>query len=342
MKQKLLSIIVPSYNMEAYLPKCLKSLVIEDKALFQKLDVIVVNDGSRDHTSNIAHGFEAEYPDVFRVIDKPNGNYGSCINVALPLATGRFVKVLDADDFFDELGFARFVEKLEDYDADLVITDYDMVDADSNVLQHYAYDFPQDLPFQLERFGECENYISMPAFTYRTDMIRSIGYTQMEGISYSDTEWILLPLAGVRQISYCSETVYRALRGRAGQTMETARIVKNFWMRAELALDMLQQFEQLRSVAEKAGIDYLLSRLDLVVSGVYRVGVFGYNGISVDFDMQKFDATLKETYPGFYARADSAIYSKRIPYHFIRGWRRKSILQPLHIAICKAYSWLVS
>lgn len=78
---KILSIIVPSYNMEAYLPKCLGSLVIADEALLQKLDVIVVNDGSKDRTSEIAHGFETKYPGVFRVIDKPNGHYGSCITL---------------------------------------------------------------------------------------------------------------------------------------------------------------------------------------------------------------------------------------------------------------------
>ena len=68
MSEKILSIIIPSYNMEAYLPKCLKSLIISDERLFDKIDVVVVNDGSTDHTSEIAHGFE--YPGVFRVIDK--------------------------------------------------------------------------------------------------------------------------------------------------------------------------------------------------------------------------------------------------------------------------------
>ena len=97
MQVKILSIIVPSYNMEAYLPKCLRGLVIDDKELLGKLDVIVVNDGSKDRTSEIAHSFETKYPGVFRVIDKTNGHYGSCINAALPVAEGEYVKILDAD-----------------------------------------------------------------------------------------------------------------------------------------------------------------------------------------------------------------------------------------------------
>ena len=97
---KILSIIVPSYNMEAYLPKCLGSLIIDEQELLQKLDVIVVNDGSKDRTSEIAHEFETKYPGVFRVVDKTNGHYGSCINAGLAVATGTFIKVLDADDYY--------------------------------------------------------------------------------------------------------------------------------------------------------------------------------------------------------------------------------------------------
>ena len=88
---KTLSIIVPSYNMEAYLPKCLGSLVVAPE-LMETLEVLVVNDGSKDRTSEGAPGFEAKYPGMFRVIDKANGNYGSCINRGLAEATGFYVK----------------------------------------------------------------------------------------------------------------------------------------------------------------------------------------------------------------------------------------------------------
>lgn len=83
--KKLISIVIPTYNMEALLDQCLTSLVIPDKEKRAKLDVIVVIDGATDHSSEIAHGYENRYPESFRVLDKKNGNYGSCINAALPL-----------------------------------------------------------------------------------------------------------------------------------------------------------------------------------------------------------------------------------------------------------------
>ena len=94
---KILTIIIPSYNMEKYLPKCLGSLIVAPE-LMERIEVIVVNDGSTDRTSEIAHEFAANYPQTFKVIDKSNGHYGSCINTALPIAVGTYIKILDADD----------------------------------------------------------------------------------------------------------------------------------------------------------------------------------------------------------------------------------------------------
>ena len=84
---KALTLIVPSYNMEKYLAKCCESVVVTPE-LMERLEVIVVNDGSTDKTSEIAHSFERRYPGTFRVIDKENGHYGSCVNRGLAEAKG--------------------------------------------------------------------------------------------------------------------------------------------------------------------------------------------------------------------------------------------------------------
>ena len=94
---KELTVVIPSYNMERYLPKCLESLGLdrlqgEDGTLADALEVIVVNDGSTDRTSEVAHAFEGRFPKAVKVVDKANGNYGSCVNVALQCATGRYVR----------------------------------------------------------------------------------------------------------------------------------------------------------------------------------------------------------------------------------------------------------
>ena len=93
-RTKRLSVIIPTYNMAALLPQCLDSLV--RSAAASSLDVVVVNDGSRDASLSIAQRYADHHPDIVRIIDKPNGNYGSTINAALPTLKGEYVKILDA------------------------------------------------------------------------------------------------------------------------------------------------------------------------------------------------------------------------------------------------------
>lgn len=104
---KIRTIILPSYNMEAYLDGCHSSLVVDDGRM-HLFEALVINDGSTDRTSEIGHAYEARFPDTFRVIDKPNGHYGSCVNRGLAEARGSYVKMLDADDRFSSAFAGRW------------------------------------------------------------------------------------------------------------------------------------------------------------------------------------------------------------------------------------------
>ena len=242
---KLLSIIVPSYNMEKYLPKCLGSLVVDDADMLNRLDVIAVNDGSKDRTSEVAHGFEAKYPGVFRVIDKANGNYGSCINAALPTARGRFVKILDADDTYDTVAFGRYLKELAKLPetTDMVVNDWVQVDENGRVNESTTYQLPTDAPFGNEELVRRKCCMAMYATAYRATLLKGMEYSQLEGISYTDTEWMYLPPAFAREMRYVKQPVYRYLRGRIGQTMEHATFVKNIWMLDKILDRMLRQYD---------------------------------------------------------------------------------------------------
>ena len=76
---KLLTLVIPTYNMEAFLPDCLNTLIVEDE-LMSLLEVLIIIDGSTDQSAQIGQKFADRYPDTFRVILKSNGNYGSCVN----------------------------------------------------------------------------------------------------------------------------------------------------------------------------------------------------------------------------------------------------------------------
>lgn len=108
--------------METLLPRCLDSLI--ESQYFNLIEAIVVNDGSKDKSLQIARRYGNNYPDSVAVIDKPNGNYGSTINAALPIAKGKYIKVLDADDTFDTLQLDELITALSNLDCDMVITHF--------------------------------------------------------------------------------------------------------------------------------------------------------------------------------------------------------------------------
>jgi len=137
---KILTIIIPSYNMEKYLDNCCKSLLLSENIL-KKIEIIIVNDGSKDNTSVIAHEYQNKYPDSFFVIDKQNGNYGSCINIGLKNAHGKYIKILDADDTFKTENFENYIKLLEENDVDLIISDFIGIGPDGNEIFTIKYPF---------------------------------------------------------------------------------------------------------------------------------------------------------------------------------------------------------
>ncbi len=106
---KLLSIIVASYNVEKYITKAIGcySQLLSNKEIYNKLEIIIINDGSIDKTKEIATKFESDFPDVVRVINKESGGHGSCINTGIKEATGKYFFLIDADDWVNIEGLKQ-------------------------------------------------------------------------------------------------------------------------------------------------------------------------------------------------------------------------------------------
>lgn len=229
---KILTIIIPTYNMEKYLRKCLDSLIIENQELFNMLEALVVIDGGKDSSSAIAHEYQDKYPNVFRVIDKENGNYGSCVNRGLKEAAAKYIKILDADDCYSKEGLSEFLLYLKDSNIDLCVTSYSTVDEDGNKLSDICV--PEQLHnsiFNTDELSWEERFprllLSMHAFCVKRSVLVDNNYKQQEGISYTDTEFNYFSLLYSRQVVFLNYKVYNYLLGREGQTMSAAAAAKN-------------------------------------------------------------------------------------------------------------------
>ena len=224
---KLLSIIIPAYNMEAYLAQCIESILRTPS--LAAVEVIVVNDGSKDKTLRIAKQYAERYTDSVRIIDKTNGNYGSTINAALPVVRGEYVKILDADDSFDGSRVAEFLALLSKANGvDLIVTPFIETDGrkehrvDYNLYSRKVYDYGKRYDAE-QIFGDgAIRFFMMHGVCYRTELLRQMGYRQSEGISYTDQEWVFYPLFCVKSILFADIPLYRYNTAREGQSMNTS------------------------------------------------------------------------------------------------------------------------
>lgn len=314
--------------MEAYLPKCLGSLIIDDKELLQKLEVIVVNDGSKDNTSKIAHDFEAQSPGIFHVIDKENGHYGSCINAALPVASGEYIKILDADDSVETAAFSKLLrvicEELEKGDSasDLVVSDYVSVDSDGCEISRSKFGLTENMT-ELSEQEKGGGRLTIHSICYRTKILRKMGYRQSEGMPYTDTEWIIEPMVMVRQMRYCPFAVNRYLVGRDGQTMDSLVFAKNFQSILDITMGLVRRYYTRIISCEKKSLGYYKKQIYLMVAISYQHGLLGYHGIKTNGDMKKFDSDLKQ-YQDFYSYASALICGPEcFSFKYVDEWRKK-------------------
>ena len=255
---KLLSIIIPTYNMEALLPRCLDSLLVE--GALSRIEAMVVNDGSKDGSLAVANSYRNRFPDSVTVIDKPNGNYGSTINAALPVAQGKYIKILDSDDWFDSGALIRFLDALENVGTDMVITHFNTIGEDGS-RQVTKYNVYGKEPYEYGKAYNLDSVLSdgyirfflMHAITYRTQMLRDMGYRQTEGISYTDTEWSCYPVFRAQDITFLDINLYQYNLAREGQTMDPkvlARSLDQMELMTRKLIEFLGSYD-LKSLSEQ-------------------------------------------------------------------------------------------
>lgn len=321
-EKPILTIIIPTYNMEKYLRHCLDSLIVPN---MDKVEVLVINDGSKDSSSVIGHEYQDKYPQTFRVIDKENGNYGSCVNRGLKEAKGKYVKVLDADDSFNKDAFRVFIDELCNIDADLVLTDFVTVDEDDNTTSKSIYsktykNIQKNVSFDFVNFINQPSYTfygQMHGFTYRTQLLKDMHYHQTEGISYTDQEWVFKPVSCVKTCYYIPVVLYRYLVGRSGQTM--LNVGKSINQLITVVFSLVNYY--ITEGIKTKSANYLRSQLENQIDQVYRRGLLD-KAFYIDI-LREFDKKLSQ-YPLVYHCVDNTgvIHSFNNFLKYIKYWRK--------------------
>lgn len=324
---KVITIIIPTYNMEKYLRRCLDSLLVSTEVR-SYLEVLVINDGSKDTSLSIAHEYESNYPECIRVIDKENGNYGSCVNRGLIESQGKYVKVVDADDYVITKNFELFIKKLCDIDVDLIVSDFDVVTIEGKVDKKWSYNLPQK---KVSRFIDyCNSFdfknMQMHAVAYKKSLILDMDYKQTEGISFTDQEWMLYPMTKVDTFFYIPVVVYQYVIGREGQTVADTnlpRVLEQHLIILYRALSYINNKPLANNLYE-----FVKYRLMFLFTFFYRKLMF-----LKDYDkINEIENQIKNINNRFYEDMNDSKLDRLLPFKFIKALRNGNRIS-LNIAL---------
>ena len=210
-----LSIIVPVYNVEAFLSKCVDSLLAQDLPA-DEYEVIIVDDGSTDGSGALADALAAEHGNI-RVIHQRNRGLSGARNAGIPVASGDYVMFVDSDDFLCPNVLGTLVGLMESKELDILRFNYQNVNMDGAVFEPNKYvkpfvDYSDEVcdgeTFLNERLGyACYAW----QFLVNASILRQEGNGFKEGIYFEDVEWTPRSLLQARRVASTDTLVYNYL-----------------------------------------------------------------------------------------------------------------------------------
>ena len=234
---KLLTIIIPVYKVEAYIKKCLDSLIIAPE-LMEKMDVLIINDGTPDNSAEVSREYTYRFPGIFRQIDKENGGHGSVWNLGVQEAYGKYIKFLDSDDWLENLNI--MVRKLEETDADLIVTPCITHNPGGEIWKLEIKDMQFDHVYDADQFDwlgnhSHRNFIFHHCAIYKTIILRQYLPLFLEKQPYDDVILGAAPIIGAKTLVAWDLEVYHYLMDREGQSISVDVQRKN--VRAKIKIN---------------------------------------------------------------------------------------------------------
>ena len=224
---KILTVAIPCYNSEAYMEKCIRSIL----PVGEEVEILIVDDGStKDRTPHIADSYAAKYPTIIRAVHQENGGHGEAVNAGLRNASGLYYKVVDSDDWVNTKSLRRIVDKMKALEetggVDMLLANfvYDKVGARHKKLMRFKNVFPVNEVFGWDKMGHMHEtqYILMHNIFYRTQMLRDCGLQLPKHTFYVDNIFAFQPFPYVEKICYMDEKV---MIGRIDQQIRVNKIM---------------------------------------------------------------------------------------------------------------------
>jgi glycosyltransferase involved in cell wall biosynthesis len=309
--------------MEKYLKRCLDSVLIS--SILDKIEIIIVNDGSTDGSLAIMESYKAQFPQSIVVINKSNGKAGSCRNAALKIAHGKYFKILDADDWFDSDAFVKYIEILEKINVDMVLTNYSKEFASGGSITAFSKNDIKKIihgnEYDFSKF-DLDNYLLvMHSITYRTELLTHIRFQCTEGTNYTDTEYCFYPLPHIKSYIYLDIILYKYYIGRDGQSVSETSVAKN---RNDIYLLISKMAVSLKQSGSTGKIkeNQLLFLERVCISYYIAILILSAKNNDDEIKLRHIDDLIKSLDDALYTRMERYRCCRIIK--FVKVWRNKN------------------
>ncbi len=267
---KYISFAIPCYNSEEYMAHAVESILIGG----EDVEILIINDGSKDGTLRIAREFEEKYPTIVRVIDKENGGHGDAVNAGLKNATGKYFKVVDSDDWVDEHSLLKILELLRgwnehDMEVDMLISNYvyEKVGAQHKKVIHYRDVLPENEIFSWKDAGHfgIAQYILMHSVIYRTELLKLNQLELPKHTFYVDNIYVYYPLPFVKKMYYLDVNFYRYYIGREDQSVNEKVMISRLDQQIFVTKTMIDMY-QMKQISNKRLRNYMTNYLAIMMT----------------------------------------------------------------------------
>ena len=267
---KLLSITVPCYISQYYMKNCVDSL-LEGGNL---VEILIVDDGSRDDTAKIADEYAAKYPGIVKAIHQENGGHGEAVNTGLKNATGLYFKVVDSDDWVNKEAYHAILDKLLEITGgpqtlDMMISNfvYEKQGAKRKKVMRYKNYMPQNEIFTWKEMGRMPlgKYILMHSVIYRTGLLRDCGLVLPKHTFYVDNLFVYQPLPHVQTMYYMDVNFYRYFIGRDDQSVNEEVMIRRIDQQIRVNKLMIDTIAGVKNLNKNLR-NYMLRYLDIIMA----------------------------------------------------------------------------
>lgn len=307
---KYISFVVPCYNSQEYMEHCIESLLPGG----DDIEIIIIDDGSKDNTGKIADKYAKKYKNIVKVVHQENGGHGEGINQGLKVATGKYFKVIDSDDWADEKAYKTLLKRVKKIDSDVIIMNYvyTYTDGRKNQTINFSNVFPDNRECTWDEIGRFKvtQYLSLHSMMYKKEVLDRSNIDLPKHTFYEDNLFIYQALKNVETIYYMDLDFYHYFIGREDQSVQEPQLIKRSSHQV-LVSTLVATLYDLEDIKNKKHYNVMFRHLSLIVS----LGVIFSRLAKNDEGEKQYKNMWKEI-----KEKNPIIYKKLHNLRHIAGW----------------------